>query len=266
MPYQRQLSRRQLVGSLCTLMAAPVAWAQTPGKVNVALAANLRYAMEELAALFQKDTGVSVALSIGSSGGLLQQIRSGAPFELDMAADEEFVVELARQGLGASGPNDQGVVHSIGSLALCWNKRIAGPAQGNAWRDYIASASKLAIANPEHAPFGRAAVHWLERVQLASQVKSRLVLGDSAAQALQFVSTGAAPVGLLPLSLAMSVPAQNHLRYLKLIDLPGNPWSPALRQRMLLLRGASTNAKKFYDWLQQGAARSVLQRHGFELP
>jgi molybdate transport system substrate-binding protein len=244
----------------------PVAGAQSSARIKVAAAANLRYAMEELARLFQKEFGVSVGLSIGASGSLLQQVRSGAPFELYMAADEHFVLELARLGLGANGPADHGVVHSLGSLALCWNSRTSGPSASTAWRDYIAAAPKLAIANPEHAPYGRAALQWLERVQLVANLKGRLVLGDSAAQALQFVSAGAAPCGLLPSSLAQSAAAQPHLKHIRLLDLPGNPWSPQLRQRMLLLRGASANAKKFYDWLQQGVARATLQRHGFELP
>jgi molybdate transport system substrate-binding protein len=259
-------SRRRALALLSTAFAWPALSVRAASQVNVAVAANLRYAMQELAALFEQATAIRIALSVGASGSLLQQIRSGAPFELYMSADEQFVLELAKQGLGANGPADQGVVHSLGGLALCWHHKALGPTPISAWREFLAATPKLAIANPEHAPYGRAALQWLDRIKLAHHVRARLVLGDSASQALQFVSSGAAPCGLLPISLALAAPARAYVRSMPLAHLPGNPWLPVLQQRMLLLRGASDQARKFYDWLQQAQAQEVLRRHGFELP
>lgn len=251
------LSRR----SVCLLgIFAPAAFAmgQRPAAlIRVAAASDLKFALAELAAQYQQQGGAAVQLSLGSSGHFAQQIRQGLPVDLYLAADESFVFGLADGGF----TQDRGTVYALGRIALIVPaaSRLALAPDLRAVRAALPSLRHFAIANPEHAPYGRAAQQALQRLGWWESVKGKLVLGENVAQATQYVSSGAADAGITALSLTL---APEVARLTRSLPLPAELHAP-LRQRMALLRSASPAAADFYRFLQGPAARAVLQRHGF---
>ena len=240
-------------------LAAPAA-AQPPA--TVAAAADLRFALEEVIAAFGRESRLHVRVTYGSSGDMARQIEQGAPFDLFLSADESFVARLAAKGLTADG----GVLYGVGRLVafapagspVQVDERLADI--GRAARD--GRLRKLAIANPEHAPYGRAAREALESLELWPAVEGKLVFGENVSQAAQFAVSGSAEAGLFALSLAISPGLAGKGRY---VVLPENLHRP-LRQRMVLLKRANAAAARFYNFLQQPAARAILKRYGFSVP
>jgi molybdate transport system substrate-binding protein len=229
---------------------------------NVAAAADLKFVLSEIAASYEKDTGKSVKLSFGSSGNFARQIPQGAPFELFLSADEDYILKLAAQGL----MQGEGCLYAIGRIALLvpYGSKLKADSE---LKDLAAAVNegriqRFAIANPEHAPYGRAARAALERAGLWEKLQGKLVLGENAAQAAQFATSGSAQGGIVAWSLTQS-PEVARLGTAALIP---ESWHPPLRQRMALTRKAGEGARHFYDYLQQPAARAVFERYGFSLP
>jgi molybdate transport system substrate-binding protein len=228
-----------------------------PTPVRVAAASDLKFVLTELAQQYERQAGRRVELSLGSSGQFAQQIRQGLPVELYMAADENFVFQLADAGL----TRDRGALYALGRIAAvvpAASALVLDPAL-RSLRAAGSGITHFAIANPEHAPYGRAAREALQRLDLWEWVKPKLVLGENIAQATQFVTGGAAQAGITALSLALAPEVARLARH---VVLPDNLHSP-LRQRMVLLKSASAQALDFYDFLQSPLARSVLRRYGF---
>ena len=226
----------------------------------VAAASDLKFAVAEVAARFEADTGRKVQLNFGSSGNFARQIRQGAPFELFMSADEDFVFQLADAGL----TRDRGELYAVGRIALYAPKdsTIRLDADLKGLREGWGGVRKFAIANPEHAPYGRAAQQALQALALWDFVQPKLVLGENIAQTAQFVTTGNAQAGIIALSLALAPELQRQGSH---VPLPDRLHSP-LRQRMVLTRRAGETAAQFYAYLQQPPARAILKRYGFLLP
>lgn len=225
--------------------------------VRVAAASDLKFAMDELVERFRQQTGAAVQVSLGSSGQFAQQIRQGLPVDLYLSADESYVFQLADAGL----THGKGVVYALGRLAVIVPKSSQVTlAPGLALlRAALPGMRAFAIANPAHAPYGRAAQQALERLGLWPTVRGRLVLGENVAQATQYVTSGAAQAGITALSLALAPAVASLTRSMVLaadLHLP-------MRQRMVLLRGAAPEAAGFYEFLQSDVARAALQRHGF---
>jgi molybdate transport system substrate-binding protein len=240
------------------------AFAQAADVPAIAAAADLKFALTDLAQRFEKDTGRRVRLSFGSSGNFTQQIEQGAPFELFLSADEQFVFRLADRGL----TTDRGALYAIGRLVLF---APAGSAlrPDEDMKDLRAALAdgrlrRFAIANPAHAPYGRAARAALRHAGLWDDIEPRLVLGENAAQATQFAASGASQGGIVPLSLSKA-PEVARLGTFALIPAQWHADEP-LRQRMVLMRGAGATARAFHAYLQQPAARAQLARSGFTLP
>lgn len=228
----------------------------------VAAASDLKFALDEVLAGFRRDTGVEVRVSYGSSGNLARQIEQGAPFELFLSADEAFVERLAERGL----TRDRGAGYATGRLVLYvprGSPLTPDPQlRGLARRLADGSTGRIAIANPEHAPYGRAAEQALRSLGLWDAVEPQLVLGENVAQAAQFASSGNAEGAIIAYSLALA-PALGERGTFAL--LPESLHAP-LRQRMVLLTRASADAARLYDHLQTPAARDVLSRYGFARP
>jgi len=229
---------------------------------TIAAAANLNFALTEIAKQFERDHGTRVELVFGSSGTLTRQIRDGAPFEMFLAADEEFPNQLTGAGL----TRDAGVVYAIGRLAifapagspLMVDERLEGLSrllQGG-------GVTRFAIANPDVAPYGRAAEAALRKRGLWDAIRSRLVLGDSIAQAAQFATTGNAVGGLIAYSLVKEPALAGRGKYAL---IPQTDHAP-LRQRMVLLKRATPIVEQFYAYVQGAAAQSILIRNGYEVP
>ncbi len=246
----------------CGLGAFVVRAAHAAPPVVVAAAADLKFALSEIAADYEKDSGQAVKLAFGSSGNFARQIPQGAPFDLFLSADEDYVLKLAAQGF----LRDEGALYAIGRIALLVphgsKLRVDGELRDLAAAVADGRVQRFAIANPEHAPYGRAARAALQRAGIWEALQGRLVLGENVAQAAQFATSGSTQGGIVAWSLARS-PEVAKLGESAL--LPAD-WHPPLRQRMALTRKAGADARRFYDYLQQPAARAVFERHGFTLP
>lgn len=256
------LPRRTLLKALGAAAALPGgrAWAQ--GEPVVAAAADLTYALPDIAAAFARAQGHGIKLVFGSSGNFTAQIRNGAPFEVFLSADEGYVAALAHEGL----TEGEGVLYAEGRIGILV-RRDAGFTADPALQSFAAALKaqkikKFAIANPAHAPYGRAAQAALEHVGLWEAVVPHLVLGENVAQAAQFVLSGAAQAGIIPRSLAQA-PRFAQAGDFALIDAA---WHTPLRQRMVLLNGAGLVAHAFYAYLQGPEARATFRRFGFVLP
>jgi molybdate transport system substrate-binding protein len=256
------LRRSFLLGAALGPALALAGSGAAAGPVRVAAASDLKFALVELVRQYQGPAEQRLAerrvqLSLGSSGLFAQQIRQGLPVDLYMAADEEFVFQLAQAGL----TRDRGVLYALGRIAAL--VPAASPIELDASLRGVAApgaaVEHFAIANPEHAPYGRAARQALERLGLWEWLQLRLVLGENIAQATQFVTSGAAQAGITALSLALAPEVARLARH---VVLPDSLHAP-LRQRMVLLKSASPAAVEFYEFLQTPAARSVLRRYGF---
>lgn len=228
----------------------------------VAAASDLQFALEEAAAAFTEQTGQAVRLSFGSSGNFARQIAQGGPFELFLSADESFVFDLAARGL----TEDDGVLYAIGRLVLLLPP--GSPVQADAALDDLARAleagqvRRFAIANPEHAPYGRAAREALQHRGLWDAMEDRLVLGENVSQAAQFALSGSADGGIVAYSLVLAPRMEGRGSH----ALIPEDWHQPLRQRMALVKGAGETARAFHAYLQQPAARAILERYGFVVP
>jgi molybdate transport system substrate-binding protein len=230
---------------------------------TIAAASDLRYALEEIAAAFREETGQEVLLSFGSTGNFARQIREGAPFQIFMAADEQFVLDLARDGLTV----DDGVLYASGRLALAI-PNAGSPLEADGTLENLRAAlaegrvTRFAIANPEHAPYGMRAEEALRHQGLWEALQPLLVLGENVAQAAQFALSGNADGGIIAWSLALAPELQAEGRFAL---LPAE-WHAPLLQRMALVQGAGPVAQAFYSYIQQPAAREIMARYGFDLP
>jgi len=255
------VQRRRFIGLSAAALGSAGAWAQAqtePGRV--AAASDLQFALPELAARFQRSSPHRLELSFGSSGNFARQIQQGAPLDLFLSADEDFVLRLADAGL----TRDRGALYAVGRIALLTPAASTLPLDErlDGLRREWAQVRQFAIANPEHAPYGRAAREALERLGLWPQVQPRLVLGENISQATQFVSSGAAQAGITAASLALAPPVAAKTRHLLLPDTLHQP----LRQRMVLLKNARPAAAAFHGFLAGAEARAILTRFGFALP
>lgn len=250
---------------LAMVSPAPAAQSQralASGGPTIAAASDLNAALPEIAALFTRATGKSVRLTFGSSGNFTTQIENGAPFEMFMSADEAYVQRLAAAGK-TEGAGDLYAIGRIGLFAPNGSRlRVDGRLAdlGRALRE--GRVQRFAIANPEHAPYGRAAQEALQRAGLWTAIQPRLVLGENVSQATQFATSGSAQGGIIPLSLALT-PQVKSAGTFALIPAE---WHKPLRQRAVLLRGAGPTAREFYAFVQGPQARDVFRRYGFVLP
>jgi len=259
----RMLSVRQrvllVVAAMCLSAGSAAARSEAP---VVAAAADLQFVIGELAARFVADTGLEVRLSLGSTGNFARQIRQGAPYQLFMAADEAFVFDLARDGF----TRDEGALYAVGRIVVIVPEGSTLVADGalESLREALADGriTRFAIANPEHAPYGRRAEEALRHAGLWEAIQPYLVLGENVAQAAQFALSGNAEGGIIAYSLALAPDVARRGSY----ELISEDWHQPLRQRMVLLNGAGAVAEAFHAYVQTPAAREILARSGFVVP
>lgn len=252
-----------LVALLASLVA-PVLAARTDGEaktlIRVAVAANFAVPFAEIARAYQRETGYRVEAIPGSTGKLYAQVVNGAPFDVFLSADDVHARKLERAGQGVHGTVTP---YATGHLVL-WSRdpnRLAG--------DPIAAlrspkVRKLAIANPELAPYGRAALETLDRLGLEHELANRLVVGESIAQALQFAESGGADAAFIARSQALD-PKLRHRgsRW----DVPDTLHAPIVQSGVLLVRGTGTpGAPALLEYLHGRAATRILERWGYSAP
>jgi molybdate transport system substrate-binding protein len=254
-------TRRALLSAAAILAGAGRA-ARAADPPLVAAASDLQFALEEVARRFQAETGQAIRLSFGSSGNITRQIEQGSPAELFLSADEAFVFRLAEGG----HTRDRGELYAVGRIALLTPPgsplRTAGGMDAIREALDAGSITRFAIANPEHAPYGRAAEQALRAAGLWERIRPRLVLGENVSQAAQFALTGGSQGGVVAYSLVLAPAMRDRGAHALLPDSLHEP----LRQRMVLTRRAGPAAERFYAYLGTTPAREVLRRYGFILP
>ena len=246
------------LASVIALAAAACGGASGEPRLTIAAAADLRFAFEEIAAAFEETCACDVALIFGSSGAFATQIKEGLPADVFASADEAYVDELDAAGLLLP---DSKRVYAVGRIVLAVP---AGsdlePRSLHDLRD--PSVRRIAIANPEHAPYGRAAKEALLSAGLWQEIEPRLVLGENASQATEFVESGNAQAGVLPLSLAIR--GEQRLRYALIDESLHRP----LRQAAAVLERSehAELARGFIEFVAGPEGRPVMEKYGFELP
>jgi molybdate transport system substrate-binding protein len=228
----------------------------------VAAAASLRPALDEIAKRFATETGQSVRITYGATGSLVHQIENGAPFQILLAADEESVKKLAGAGHTDGAP----IIFARGQLSLVAPKGspVTVDAELNGLKEALAAGKvkHFAIANPDVAPYGRAAREALQKGGLWDQVQPLLVTGENVGQAAQFASSGAAEAGLIAQSLAISAELAPKIT----AAVVPESWHEPIDHGMALIKGAGPTARAFSDFVGGPKGREVLQSNGFSVP
>lgn len=231
-------------------------------EITVAAAADLSTAMQELAAAYEKQSGVKVKLSFGASGALTQQIQNGAPFDVFFSADMDYPRQLISSGDAEAASLYR---YAVGKLVL-WVPADSPLDVEHRGMNVLADpqVKKIALANPQHAPYGRAAVAAMKHVGLYEQVSNRLVMGENVSQAAQFVESGNAQIGFVALAHAIAPAMQGKGKYWQ---IPVEAY-PALDQGVVVLSHSrhKKEAAAFVEYIRTKAAAAVLQKYGFVLP
>ncbi|MDX5434934.1 MAG: molybdate ABC transporter substrate-binding protein [Halomonas sp.] len=251
--------------AVCLVLTWSPAQAASP---IVAAASSLQFAFPELLAAFGAETGHSVRVNYGASGNFRRQIQQGAPFEVFLSADEINVEALEEAGLLEEGSE----VYAVGRLV--WLQRagrgdlppendpLAGVREALAAYAQGEGRQRIALANPEHAPYGVAARQVIEQAGLWEATTPLRVFGENVSQAAQFALSDDARGGLVAESLVLAPPLAERGDFLLIPEA----WHEPLVQRMALVKGAGETARAFYAWLQEDEAREILSRYGFRLP
>jgi molybdate transport system substrate-binding protein len=230
-------------------------------EVSVAAAADLQFAMADLAHQFERATGDALRVTYGSSGNFFSQLQNGAPFDLFFSADIDYPKKLQSAGLAEPGSI---FAYAVGRIVI-WtpaDSKLDVPNQN--WNALLhLSVSKIAIANPGHAPYGRAAVAAMQAAGIYEKVKDRLVFGENISQAAQFVQSGNAQAGIIALSLAVSPAMKDGKRW----EIPADSY-PAIEQAVVMLKNAKNKdaARAFLEFVKSESGRATLARYGFAIP
>jgi molybdate transport system substrate-binding protein len=230
-------------------------------EITIAAASDLNFAFREVAAEYENTTGDHVRLSLGSSGNFYAQIQNGAPFDLFFSADIAYPRKLEEAGLTVPGSL---YPYAVGRIVLWAGKDSRLDLSKGMDVLLEPTIKKIAIANPKHAPYGRAAVAAMEHAQVYDRVKDKLVFGENIAQAGQFVESGAADVGIIALSLALASPMQAVGRYW---EIPADA-HPRIEQGAVILMGGKNQegAKAFLSFIQGVQGQAIMKRYGFLAP
>jgi molybdate transport system substrate-binding protein len=241
-----------------TLLLSVAADAQ---ELKVAAASDLTAALAELTAAYQKEHKTNLMLSFGSSGNFFTQIQNGAPFDIFFSADISYPEKLEQAQLAEPGSLYE---YAVGRLVL-WVPSESS-VDVNKGLDSLRSSAvrKISVANPHHAPYGRAAVATLQHAKLYDAVKDKLVLGENISQAAQFVQSGNADAALIALSLALSMQMKQAGKYW----LVPADYHPPLRQAAVILQASKQKAEaaKFLDFVRSKQGRAIMEHYGFTLP
>ncbi|MDP2726012.1 MAG: molybdate ABC transporter substrate-binding protein [Dehalococcoidia bacterium] len=245
-----------LVGAMACSPGAASSGGQPLPTITVAAAADVQFAFEEIAPLFQKEKGVKVEFTFGSSGSLAQQVENGAPIDVFVSADEGYVTQLQTKGLIL---DDTRQIYAFGHLVLVTNR--ATGLDPKRLEDLLRPDLKhVAMANPDVAPYGRAARQALTRAGFWDQIRPKLVYGENIRQTLQFVQTGNAEAGIVARSIA-NVPEVTS------ISVEDSLYDP-LQQGLAVIRGTPQEiaSREFVAFVNGPQGRSIMKKYGFTLP
>jgi len=230
-------------------------------EVTVAAAADLQFAMQEVGTLFQRESGKTVKLIYGSSGNFAQQLQNGAPFDMFFSANLDYPRQLEAAGLTEPGTFYQ---YAIGKIVV-WVPNDSKLDLSSGLKALLnPSIKKIAIANPQHAPYGKAAVAAMQKENIYDQVKDKFVLGENISQTASFVASGSADVGIIALSLALSPNMKDKGRYAEVVA--GD--YPAIEQACVIMRSSKNKdiAQQFLKFIQSPPIRELFKKYGFAIP
>lgn len=230
-------------------------------ELGVAAASDLQFVFKEIAGRFEKQTGIALRLSFGSSGNFFSQIKNGAPFDLFFSADVEYPRQLDMAGLAEPGSFYE---YARGKIVL-WVPKESSIDVAQGLKVLLDSnLQKIAIANPAHAPYGGAAVAAFKSAGIYEQISHKLVFGENISQTANFVVSGSAGAGVLALSLALSSTMSSRGRY---YVIPPDTYPP-LKQAAIILRSSNRKpqAKRLLDFLRSPEIVELMRQYGFELP
>lgn len=228
----------------------------------VAAAASLRVALDEIAKQFEAQGGTKITITYGATNNLVRQVEEGAPFQIFLAADEASVARLEKAGKTEGAP--QVLVEGRLAIVVPQGSPVTPDASLEGLKKALADGKvrHISIANPELAPYGKAAREALQKVGLWDLAQPLLVQGENVGQAVQFVTTGAAEVGLVAQSLLI---APDVAAKVTQVAVDKSLHAP-LRQGMALLKNAGPESKAFYAFLTTPAAKAVFEKNGFNVP
>lgn len=224
-------------------------------KLNIAVAANMQFAMKELVNTFTDQTGIACELIISSSGKLTAQIKEGAPFDVFVSANMKYPTELFKTGYALQPPQ----VYAYGKLVL-WS--MVDGITPSVELLHHPKIKHIALANPKMAPYGTAAMEVLNYYNIATTVHDKLVFGESIAQTNQFIISKSAEIGFTAKSVVLASTMKNKGRW---IDLK-NIYSP-IAQGVVVIKQENhlqPQAQKFYEFLFSNAAQTILQNYGYD--
>jgi len=250
----------RLFVALCFLLSLGVS-AHAAEEITIAAASDLNFAFKDLVAQYEKTTGNTVKLTLGSSGNFYAQLQNGAPFDLYFSADIGYPKKLEEAGVTVPGSLYR---YALGRIVL-WtgNQSKIDVAKGI---EVLAGPTirKVAIANPKHAPYGRAAIAAMEHYQVYDLAKDKLILGENISQAAQFIESGACDIGIIALSLALAPTMKTAGGYW---EIPATA-HPPIEQGAVILKSSKHQdaARQFLDFMKSAAGQEVMKRYGFALP
>jgi molybdate transport system substrate-binding protein len=217
--------------------------------------------MDQLVLQFEKQTGTHVAVTYGSSGNLFSQIQNGAPFDLFFSADSEYPRKLNEAGLVLPNSADS---YAIGKLVLWCPAGSKLTPEKSGWSSLLDPAvQKIAIANPDHAPYGRAAIEALKNSGVYEKVKAKLVFGENISQAAQFIQSGNAEIGILAESIVHSPAFASG----SIWKVPQSQYTPLLQSFVALKSSVQKDAAlAFLTYVKSPAAQAILEKYGFAKP
>src|SRR5215813_8517642 len=254
---------KRIFVAICLMCSASLP--SRAAEVVVAAASDLGFAVKAIITDFERETGNKVRLSLGSSGTFAAQISNGAPFDVFLSADVAYPQDLEKKGL--TEPNST-FVYAVGRIVLWVPKNSPVDIEKLGIEALLEpSITKISIANPEHAPYGRAAVSAMQHFSVYDKVKNKLVFGENVSQAAQFVQSGAAQIGIIALSIAISDSMRASGKYWQ---IPVDTY-PRMDQAGVILKQARKGdhleaSRAFMDMIRSPRGRAILERYGFSLP
>jgi molybdate transport system substrate-binding protein len=251
------VGRRSLVA---VLMVGFISQLCVGREMTVAAASDLQFAMQDVAGRFEKETGETVRLIYGSSGNFFQQIQNGAPFDMFFSANLEDPKKLEAAGLIEPGSF---YGYAKGKIVIWVPKQSKLDLSSGMQVLLDPSVKKIAVANPQHAPYGQAAVAAMQKENIYEKVKDKLVLGENISQTASFVVSGSADVGIVALSLALSPNMKDKGRY---AEIPAGEYPPI--EQACVIVGSSKNketARKFLSFVKTPAVGDLLRSYGFDV-
>ncbi|MFZ0286693.1 MAG: molybdate ABC transporter substrate-binding protein [Terriglobales bacterium] len=251
---------RSLCASIALFLIASVSLCcgQT---IAIAAASDLQFAFQDVATRFEKASGKQVKLIFGSSGNFFAQIENGAPFDLFFSADLNYAKKLDAAGLAEPGSLYE---YATGKIVLLAPRQSHVDVERGLQVLLDPTVKKIAIANPAHAPYGRAAVAALRHENLYDRVEGKFVLGENISQTASFVTSGSADVGVIALSLALAPAMKDEGKY---AEIPAIDYPP-IKQAAIILKSSREKdiAREFMAFVKSPEIMNLLKKYGFSVP